>query len=152
MNKLKQLLVMAVLALGVAACGDDPAPEMTNSAAVTGDYYGSVTATSGRIVVPMTTPGDTVSLTALTATTVRVDYKSATWGQASFPEAAVTKAEDGSYTVVGTGKIGMISQNNGQPWEGEATLDGTVSADRKAYSFTIHIPSLMLNGTTLVVK
>lgn len=81
--------------------------------------------------------------------TLDVALTSATWGDATIENVTATKADDGSFTLSGSGKylMGMGTTKN----EYDCELSGTISSDKETYTITFKLPSVM-GGLNIVFQ
>ncbi len=121
------LLVMGVFCF--TACSEDEDEPTVNSLCV-GSWTGWTHLTTNFINKDYT--DDTFTLTLAEDGTLTAVFKDATWGTATIPGIAATKAADGSYTLaVSDGTFAMNNIRTGQIEEYACTLNSaTLSADK----------------------
>ena len=114
--------------------------------------YGGWSNANAAYFQNMATDKDTVTITVNDDATLKVIYKSETWGEGTFENVKVTTGTD-EYTLSETnGKVLMPGMGGGEPKEYEAVLkSGTIMADGKTYTLEISIPAVM-GGTTLTFQ
>jgi len=144
--KLKFLFIMMAVALFTAACSSDDNKEddgdTTNLAeGVAGSYAGYTVADFKYTTIPMTTPGESVSIVANADGTCNISFESDTWGKFTISNASVSLSST-TYAIAGSGKTVMGMDAESQK-EYDCTLEGTVSNDKKAVSFVFNVPLVM---------
>lgn len=93
--------------------------------------------------------GDTVTVTAVSETTVDVTYTNEDWGEFSLSDLSVTENSDGSYSLSGEGEADL-SSHSGSTSGYAYTFEATISSDCSDYTFTFDLPSVM-SGTTITL-
>ena len=91
-----------------------------------------------------------VKITANEDGTVCVAYTSETWGNVTIDNVAATQAEDGSYTLAGTGTFSMgMPGSTAKDYDCELT--GTISSDLETYTIKFTLPAVM-NGLVITFQ
>ena len=122
------------------------AGQIPTAAAVEGSYTGGTYADCRYFQHYQPTKDEKVSIKANESlTAVSLSYTSGTWGEFTFEDMTVTKAEDGSYTLTGEGKTLMPSMQGGSK-EYVANFEGTITGKTLVATFTV--PAVM-GGTTV---
>lgn len=94
--------------------------------------------------------GDTIVMTANADGTVNISYASATWGNGTFANVALSSTDDGYALAEAEGSIAM-SGMGGQVSSYDAILKGSISSDKRSYTFEISVPAVM-GGLSIEVK
>lgn len=91
-----------------------------------------------------------VKITANEDGTMSVAYTSETWGNVTIDGVEATQAEDGSYSLSGTGTFSMgMPGSTAKDYDCELT--GTISADKQTYTINFKLPAVM-GGLTIVFQ
>jgi len=139
--KLTFRLVIITVTLFMAACSsdDDPTPNPVEN--ITGKYDGYTVADFQYTPVPITTPGQSISLIVNEDGTCNISFESDTWGKFTIFNAAVTVDND-NYTIKGSGKT-MMAMGSASPKEYDCAVEGKISKDKKTVSFLFDAPTVM---------
>lgn len=141
MNRIKHLALLLLTALVAVACSKEEKEKVNPAQEAAGVYKGYTTAQFQYSPTPMTTAGETVTLTANADGTMTIDYTSAKWGKFAFKSANVT-ASGKEYKITGDGTtlMGMTEESKK---EYPCTVEGTVPASKQGVSFIFNIPGVM---------
>lgn len=142
------MFMLTALVTSFTACSDDDdkeAPAVTN---ITGTYSGYSEGKSQYFSGYMGTD-ETVTITSATDGTATLAYTSSTWGNSTFSGLTVVKSGD-SYAISGTGSFTM-GMSGGTAKEYDCTIAGTISSDKKTYTVTFTLPSVM-GGLTITFQ
>lgn len=145
----KYLLILTVI-FGMASCSsdDDPVTTPTDGIDVSGQFTGYNKMVFAYAPQGIYTDGDTVNISSVTDGKVTVTYKNDSW-ETTLTDVAVTDNEAKTgYTLTGAGKMSMAGMGGGQKKDYDCTLAGTISKDKKTYTLTFTLPSVM-GGTTI---
>lgn len=138
---------MMMIALCAVACSDDDNDDQVVNLAqeVAGTYSGYTSSAFSYSPNPVITPSETVTVTAVSETTVNVTYSSDTWGEYTLTDVPV-EVSGSTYTLAGSGKvtIGM----HGNSGEYDYTFAGTIGSGKSNPSFTFTLPAVM-GGTVI---
>ena len=140
--------VFAILALFfMVSCSSDNEDPIVNLAEnVQGNYKGYTLADFKYTEIPMTTPDESVILTANADGTSSVSYASNKWGTFTISDAVVAVNGD-IYSIQGKAKTVMgMSEESKKEYDCE--VKGTISKDKKTVSFLFKVPSVM-GGVTI---
>lgn len=144
--KVKNFLVMMVVALCVAACSNDDESTPSPSQLVADTYSGYTWASFFGGQYTQLTEKESVAVVSNEDGTASVTFVSATWGTLTIADASVT-ATSGGYTLSGTGTAAMASHQGGTS-NYDCTLTGTIATDKSTADFTFNCPDVM-NGLTV---
>lgn len=140
---MKITFIMMAAALFMAACSsnnDDPA---TNPAQeIAGTYTGYSVAEHKYISIPVTTPGEKITIAANENGTCDISFPSGSgYGTFTISGAAVS-AKGNTYSISGEGKtvMGMTAESQK---EYACTVEGTISSDKKTVSVVLTCPTVM---------
>lgn len=89
---------------------------------------------------------DTISIAYTSATTIELTYTNSTWGEFVVSDVEVSVADDGSYSMTGSGTVSM-SMGSSAASDYAFDFEGTMSEDLSDYTFTF---TLEIMGTTTV--
>ncbi|MDR1200270.1 MAG: calycin-like domain-containing protein [Tannerellaceae bacterium] len=140
--KFRLHFIMMAATLFMAACGsddDDSTPNLAQD--IAGTYKGYTVAEFKYTAIPMTTPGESISLAANENGTCNISFESGQWGKFTMSD-AVTSLKNNVYTVEGSGKT-LMGMDPASQKEYECTIEGTISKDKKTVSFVFNVPSVM---------
>lgn len=116
------------------------------SLVVNGTYEG-YTSTSTAYFQGMISVDESVKIVAEGDDTVSVEYKSATWGEATI-NAATVKREASGFKISGNGTLAMPGMNGGETKNYDCAVSGTISLSKDNVEITFSIPSVM-GGTNI---
>ncbi|NDV78965.1 calycin-like domain-containing protein [Dysgonomonas sp. 511] len=137
--KLKLSMIMMAVILFMAACSSDDDDLATNIAQdVAGTYKGYTVADFQYTSIPMTTPDQSISITANEDGTSNIFYESDTWGKFTILNATVS-LKNNVYTISGSGKT-VMAMGSADPKEYDCSIEGTISKDKQTVSFFFDIP------------
>ena len=119
------------------------------SMVIAGSYAGWSSVSSGYFN-DMNNNNDTIVIAANDDGTAHVEYRSSTWGKATFANVQAMRTADGYALSEATGSILMSTRGV------EATYDAVLSSmtlgqEKTVYSATITVPAVM-NGTTILFQ
>lgn len=126
--KLKFNLLMMLAVVFMASCSDDDKPAQP-AQDIAGTYTGYSMALEKDNTIPVTTAGQSLSVTATDNTTCTITFNSGKWGTFTTTAATVTLNNDG-YQISGSGS--------------NFNLKGTISSDKKTVSLQFTTDELTL--------
>lgn len=112
-----------------------------------GTYTGYTSAAFSYSPTPTVTEGEKVTITANEDGTVNVVLVSGAWGTTTVSNATATVAEDGTYSLAGSGISVIESSHTGTTNNYECTLTGTTTVDKENVEMTFTLS--IMGGTTI---
>lgn len=140
--KLNFFLVLAVLVMGMSACGSDDNDNQTVNLAqnIAGSYTGYSVGEFKYSTTPMTTADEKMTLSAKDDGSLDISLVSSQWGTFTITGAAVSL--NGNYTISGKGKTVMGMDATSQK-EYDCSVSGTISTDKKTVTLIFDVPTVM---------
>ncbi len=149
LQKLVGFTLMMMTLCFTTSCSNDDEPKDNPIQQVAGTYTGWAKGTFSYAPTGSYSQAETITITANEdAKTVKVVYKSESWGTTTI-ESATVVANGSGYQLKGSGKSLMGMGGNNKEYDSEMT--GTLSADKKTYNFQFSLPAVM-GGLTITVQ